>query len=265
MPSPKYNATHESWGWKFECSSCEHQWWLKLINTEIASARKRTGTHPHYYDDHFYDNRYEHSVEGEPENQNTQTESSREEVKNLPMIAPKRQKERSHRLVPPPLPKQSIDGGFYSQKSESSSLFWGFVFFLIIILAGVVYTYRDVFQQKWNDLMLHSSAQVSAMSLPLDIQNVHWDKVALPEGTIKVAVVGEVLNQNKMISRLRPLHMSAWGPCDQNDKASPRCMMGGFLHEFQKTTIAQDERLPFQSSWVLPKGSVVTGVDVTLQ
>jgi hypothetical protein len=265
MPSPKYNATHESWGWKFECAACDYQWWLKLVNEDSRMAR-RGGTYDGPIDARFYDNRYQNVRTGASSKQNNSNDfSDTEEIKNLPIVVPKRNKERIERLVPPPLPRHGVDAYFNRRRQESSFLFWVSILVLSIILAGIVYTYRDAFYQKWKNVQQQYSLQMSAMSLPLIIKKVHWDKTAMPDGSIKIAVVGEVLNQNSVVSRLRPLHMSAWGACDPADKKSPRCLMGGSLYDFTKPTILPEEHLSFQTSWVLPKGSNVTGVDVTLQ
>ena len=58
MPAPKYNAMQESWGWKFECGACDHQWWLKLINAEGLSASQREVADDVNMELRFFDNRY---------------------------------------------------------------------------------------------------------------------------------------------------------------------------------------------------------------
>lgn len=265
MPSPKYNATHESWGWKFECAACDHQWWLKLVNENSRVAR-HGGVYNGPIDARFYDNHYQNVRTGTSDKQNNSNGfSDADEVKNLPIVVPKRNKERVERLVPPPLPRQGVDAYFNRRRQESSFLFWVSALVLSIVLAGIVYKYRDAFYQKWQNIQQQYSLQMSAMSLPLIVKKVQWDKVAMPDGSVKVSVVGEVWNKNSVVSRLRPLHMSAWGLCNPADQKSPRCLMGGAFYDFKKATILPEEHLPFQTSWVLPKGSNVTGVDVTLQ
>ena len=259
MPAPKYNATHESWGWKFECAACDHQWWLKLVYEDDIATR-RTATYNGHIDTRFYDNRYQDLGK-----RSKKGDSFTEEIKNLPIVVPKRPKERVERLVPPPLPRHGVEEYFNRQKNESSSLFWISVLVLSLVLSGIVYMYRDAFYQKWQNLKHHHSMQMSAMSLPLNVKHVQWDKATMPDGRIKIAVIGEVLNQNSVVSRLRPLHISAWGPCDSANKKSPRCLIGGSLYDFTKAIILPEEHLSFQMSWVLPKESIVTEVDVTLQ
>lgn len=265
MPSPKYNATHESWGWKFECAACDHQWWLKLVD-EFAQTTRLNDVYNGPLDARFYDNRYQSAKEGSAEKKESRSESfsGKEEIKNLPIVLPKKTKARVERLVPPPFPKHGVDAYFNQRKQESSLLFWVSAVLLSVVLAGIVYTYRDAFYQKLKNIQQQYSMQKSALSLPLLIKQVNWDKANMPDGGIKISVVGEVVNQNGMASRLRPLHMSAWGLCDPADSKSPRCLMGGSLYDFQKTTILPEERVSFQTSWVLPKGSNVTGVDVAI-
>lgn len=264
MPSPNYNATHESWGWKFECAACDHQWWLKLVNEGYKSTR-RAGAYDGPLDARFYDNRYQsQGMANSGESADSNASLATEEIKNLPIVVPKRDKERVERLVPPPLPRHGVDAYFNRHQNDSSFLFWISTFALLILFSGIIYTYRDAFYQKWKNVQQQYSTQMSALSLPLVIKQVHWDKVAMPDGGVKISVVGEVVSQNSVVSRLRPLHISAWGPCDTADQKSPRCLMGGSLYEFAKPTILPEEHLSFQMSWVLPKGSNVTGVDVTL-
>lgn len=265
MPSPKYNATHESWGWKFECAACDHQWWLKLVD-EYSQATRPSDVYNGPLDARFYDNRYQTAsadVLGKRENRE-ESFAKIEAIKNLPIVVPKKSKERVERLVPPPLPKHGVDAYFNQRRNESSFLFWLSVLLLSLILAGIVYTYRDAFYQKWKNIQQQYSLNKSALSLPLLVKQVKWDKTNTADGGIKISVAGEVLNKNSVVSRLRPLHMSAWGLCHPADPKSPRCLMGGSFYEFPKATILPEERLSFQTSWVLPKGSNVTGVDVTL-
>ncbi|MES2253393.1 MAG: hypothetical protein V4482_06925 [Pseudomonadota bacterium] len=260
MPSPKYNEMQESWGWKFECGACDYQWWLKLVNTELALT-KRTGTHDNYIDDHFFDNNYQRSRFKVSDNK----DEPLEEIKNLPIVVPKRNAEKSKRLSAPPLPRQNLNGLMNSRQADvSSTSFWVSILVLLAIFLGITYVYRDIFQQKWHSLMLNHPMKVSAMSLPLAIQQVHWDKVDMPDGGVKVAVIGEVLNQNQAISGLRALHLSAWGPCNSGEKESAKCLVGGSIYTFKKPTILPEERLSFQTTWILPKGSIVSGIDVTL-
>ena len=264
MPSPNYNATHESWGWKFECAACDHQWWLKLVNENYRS-RQRVGTYDGPLDARFYDNRYQNqAVSNSEKNSDNNSFSGEEEIKNLPILVPKRNKEQIEKLVPPAFPRHGVDAYFNRRQNESSFLFWISTLVLLVALAGIVSTYRDVFYQKWKNVWQQYSVQTSAQSLPLIIRQVNWDKTVMPDGGLKISVVGEVLNQNSVVSRLRPLHMSAWGPCDSANQKSPRCLMGGALYDFAKATILPEEHLSFQMAWVLPKGSNVTGVDVTL-
>lgn len=270
MPSPKYNEMQESWGWKFECGACDHHWWLKLSNFD-ESSRKRNGTDGYYTEEDLYYNNFR-DPRAEPYTKKSHTGSlnnyaAREEVRNLPVLAPKRESEPSQKLSAPPLPRQNINHALYRRKDDTSSFFWMTIILLLTILGSVVYTYHDVFYQKWLSLKITNSIsmQKSAFSLPLSIQQVHWDKATMPDGTIKVAVVGEVFNNNEMTSRLRPLHLVAWGPCNQGEIPPEKCMLGGFEYNFQKATILPQERIAFQASWALPKNSTVpTAVNVTM-
>jgi len=261
MPSPKYNEMHESWGWKFECGACDYQWWLKLMNTELALA-KRTGTHDYSIDDPLFDTNYQHALS----NVSDKKGAPSGEIKNLPIVVPKRNAEKPKRLSAPPLPRQNLSGLMNARQTDASSApaFFVMIFILISILSGITYIYRDVYIQKWHKLMLTHPTGILAMSLPLAIQQVHWDKVIMPDGGIKVAVMGEVFNQNQAVSRLRALHLSAWGPCNPGQKELSKCLVGGYIYNFKKSMILSEERLSFQTTWILPKGSIVTGVDVTL-
>jgi hypothetical protein len=269
MPAPKYNEMQESWGWKFECGSCDHHWWLNLTN-EQASLRKRTGTDDAYTDDEFYSNHFrdpKSSPYTRTQHVSTQfnDRGTYKEVRNLPVLAAKRDEEPAKKLSAPPMPRQNINHALSHKKDENSSIFWVSFTVLLIILCSILYTYQDIFHKKWLSLKITSPMiQNSAMSLPLLIQHVHWDKAVMADGKVKVAVIGEVINNNQMISKLRPLHMVAFGPCNPGETTQDKCLTGGFEYTFQKPTILPQERLAFKATWVLPKDSLVTVVNVTL-
>lgn len=270
MPAPKYNELQESWGWKFECGSCDHNWWLNLAS-EQTDSKKRTGTNDMYLnstytDDEFYE-RHFRDAQSSPytRTQHTYSNEARKEISNLPVLAIKDEKGALHKLSAPPMPHQNINYALSQKKEEKASIFWISFTFLIFTLCSILYVYQDVFHQKWLRLKISNPMmQSSAISLPLLIQHVHWDKIVMPDGKVKVAIIGEVFNNNKMLSRLRPLHMIAWAPCNQVDKTQEKCMAGSFEYTFPQPTILPQEHVTFKATWVLPKDSVVTAINVTL-
>ncbi len=195
---------------------------------------------------------------------NSQAKISQDDIKNIPAIPSVINKKLRNNVNYPPIQTAKRNQFLKQQHTESSSLFWLYVTILLIVLFGIVFTYHDVFFKKLDNLRSgHSSS--SAFSLPLNVKNVHWDKVIKPDGSLKIAVVGEVMNQNKIESRLRPVHIRVWGPCNISDPSSKTCMHNGYVHHFQQSIILPNENVSFVASWMLPKGTTISHVDVVLQ
>lgn len=273
LPLPRTYGGKEN-GWRLSCGRCKHAWWQPFL----PSSKPATSL------DAFAPSAKEHKI---PQREDYAHQNFKE-----PSI---RQKDKDE-VTPPSFFGENQDSSAHSEKNFSSLtgfsrfaeeafpgnsrpkkakisfslIFLCLLFFVFIIAAG--YTYRNELISLWRATFPASSIAPTQFlqRQPLILQNVRYDVQPTSGGEKLLVVIGEVVNNNLIPVPILPLHIIVRGACSSEIESSSTsassslCPKLEWDYQWDRPQLLPEERVSFQTTYILPKNSELSVVEVTL-
>ena len=274
LPPAKFLQGHgHGYGWVMACSDCKYRWWHKNAEQSAAFSHQTEMSIAPISDD-FEDltnldglkriaTRASIPTEELLEKSAFYQPGSREINNQEPILDIEgRRLKLEPRPVKPPLSKAFL-------------FFWLFFIFLIGILMGGFFIYKDQIPKVW-DQPTKTSTKPSAKIIPLVLQNVKYVSQSNGGGSNYLNVMGEIVNNNSTAIALHPVRVVVWSHCPVNTdpqapaaipvdgESSVNCIKADWSHAWERPHILPGERLWFQTGTPLAADVKVGRVDVTL-
>jgi len=277
LPPAKFLQDH-GYGWIMACSNCKHRWWHK---SEKPSAPPPSQTEMSIapISDDFEDLT---NLDGlkkiitrapipteELLSKSAFYKSSARETSYSPNNQESVLDLEGRRLKSEPRPVKP-------RLSKALLCFWLLFLFLIGVLVGAFFIYKDrIIQKVWNQ-PTKSAFKSSANITPLALQNVKYVSQSTGGGRNYLNVMGEIVNNNSTAIALHPLRVVVWSHCppENTNPQTPNaassaeklvnCIKADWSHTWQRPHILPGERLWFQTGTPLAADIKVEKVDVTL-
>lgn len=279
LPPAKFLQGH-GYGWVMACSDCKHRWWHKKEEKAATPPPSQREMSIAPISDDFEDLT---NLDG-LRKIITRTPTPAEEVlaksafyqpaaRETPLSSSYNQEPildlEGRRLKSTPRPSKP-------RLSKAVLGFWMLFLFLIGILMGSLFIYKDRLPKMWGQQPTKATKKAPAKTSPLVLQNVKYVSQSNGPGRNYLNVMGEIVNNNATAVALHPIKIVVWSHCPANETSLPapaatppaqttaNCIKADWSHAWERPHILPGERLWFQTGTSLPVDVKIERVDVTL-